>query len=805
MPKSAEIVVIGGGIVGCSIVYHLARRGKKDVLLIEKSGLTQGATWHAAGIIGQLRPSRNLTRMLQKSIAVYDTIEAETGMTIDWKKWGSLRIASSTARMEEYKRAATLAKSFGLDMHLLGPSETKQLFPIMSLEGVVGSAYVASDGQVDPASACQAIAAGARKRGVKIVQGVRVERFTLKGRRIAEVHTNEGRIEADMVVNAAGMWGREIAALARLRAPALALEHQYLVTDPVPDLPDKIPAVRDPDLISYWRFDKAGIVVGGWEPDTVPFGENGIPVEFAQQLLPENFDRFERIAKLAAQRTPILNSLGVRQLMNGPIPYSADGEFVMGKHDELDNFYVCCGFLYGIAGGPGAGEMMAEWILDGRPSLDLWPLDVRRFYPHHNTKAFMYPRAVELYGRHYTMKWPIEEHESVRGVRRSPLYAALKEQGAVFGSKAGWERANWFAPKGMEPQDTHAFDRRECNWFGPVGEEHRAARERVAIMDQSSFAKLEVWGPKAFRSLQHLACANLDKPAGAAVYTQLCNERGGIEADLTITRIGEDRFYIVTGTAFGPHDFGWIVGHLPNDGSVAWHEVTSAFATIHVCGPRSRELLRSAAEEDVTNEAFAYATCRMLTVGAAPQVRAIRLSYSGELGYELNVPAECALHVFELLWEKGRPLGLASLGYRAFDSLRMEKGYVAWAADITPDYSPHHAGLSSLVSKKKGDFLGRAALETIRIQGPDQKLCLFVLEDYASVYGGEAILRGGKVLGVTSSGNFGHTLGKPIVMGYVPAGEAGHSDYEIEAFGRAVPATRHDRAPYDPERKKLLA
>jgi 4-methylaminobutanoate oxidase (formaldehyde-forming) len=802
MQDHAEIVIIGGGIVGCSIAYHLTKRGKSDVLLLEKSGLSQGATWHAAGIVGQLRPSRNLTRMLQRSIALYEQVEKETGMTVDWRQVGSLRIASSKERIDEYKRAATIAKSFGLDLQILGPKETQALFPIMSLEGVEGAAYLASDGQVDPASVCQAIATGARKGGTKIEEGVHVTGFTVKNRRITEVETDKGTIKAEIVVNCAGMWGREIAALAGVRCPALALEHQYLVTDPVPDLPKDIPAVRDPDLISYWRFDPSGIMVGGWEPDTLPFGQDGIPPDFAQQLLPENFDRFEQIAERAAKRTPILNEVGVRQLINGPIPYSADGEFVMGRHQELDNFYVCTGFLYGIAGGPGAGEMMVEWILDGRPSLDLWPLDVRRFYPHHDTKAFMFPRAVELYGKHYTMKWPLEENESARGIRRSPLYWPLKEKGAVFGSKAGWERANWFAPEGVEPVDKPSFGR--ANWFEPVAEEHRAARERVAIIDLSSFAKMEVRGPKALESLQWLATANLDRPAGRSIYTQLCNEQGGIEADLTISRLDDDRFYIVTGSAFGPHDFGWINAHLPSDGSVTSHEVTSAYAVLHICGPRSRALLEKVAEANVSGNALPYAHCREIVLGAAPAL-AIRLSYSGELGYELHIPSEYAAHVYELLWEAGQELGLANIGYRAYDSLRMEKGYLAWAGDISPDYSPYHAGLGAFVSRKKGDFLGRAALEKIREEGPGELFCHFTLEEPANVFGGEAILRKGEVLGITTSGNFGHTVGKPIVMGYVPAEQASHTDYEVETFGEAVPATRHDEPIYDPKRERLIA
>ncbi len=796
LPTQAEIVIVGGGIVGCSIAYHLAHMGKTDVLVLEKSGLTHGATWHAAGVIGQLRPSRNVTRMLGHTVALYDSLEEETGQAIDWKRVGSLRIASSRDRMLEYKRAATTAKSFGLDMHLLGPSETQELFPIMSLDGVEGSAYIPSDGYVDPASATQALAIGARRRGVRIVEGVKVTGFGVTGQRVHDVRTAAGSVHADTVVNAAGMWSRELGRMVGVRVPTVALEHQYIVTEPIPDLPPGMPTVRDPDLLSYWKPDVGGMVVGGYEPDTVPFGSSGIPPGFAQQLLPENFDRFAQIAERAGRRTPIINEVGVRQLINGAIPYSADGEFVMGRAPELDNYFVASGFLYGIAGGPGAGRMMAEWIVEGRPSLDLWSLDIRRFSAHHHARHFLESRAVELYGKHYTMKWPIEEPESARGIRRSPLYWMLKERGAVFGSKAGWERANWFAPEGTTPRDEPSFGR--ANWFDIVGEEHRAARERVAVIDQSSFAKMEVWGPGALLGLQRLAVADLDRPVGHAVYTQLCNERGGIEADLTISRIAEDCFYVVTGTAFGQHDFGWVKSHLPDDGTVASMDVTSAYAVLHVCGPRSRALLQQIADSDLSPEVFPFSRCQDIVIGAA-HVRAIRLSYSGELGWELHVPTEYAAHVYELLRDAGREHGLADIGYRALDTLRMEKGYVAWAADISPDYSPLHAGLGRFVSRSKGDFIGREALERIEAEGPEETLCLFTLEQPADVFGGEAILRDGAVLGVTSSANFGHTVGKPIAMGYVPSAEARHREYEIEAFSRLVPAVRHDEPLYDPK------
>ncbi|WP_045835739.1 FAD-dependent oxidoreductase [Hyphomicrobium sp. 99] len=795
VPTSAEFVIIGGGIIGCSIAYHLAKAGKTDIVVLEQFQLTHGATWHAAGVVGQLRPSRNVTRMLQKSIELYDTLEADTGQAIDWKKVGSLRIASSKDRMKEYKRSATTAKSFGLEMHLLSPKEAQDLFPIMTLDGVEGATYIDSDGYVDPASLCQALAAGARKRGVKFVQNCQVTGFKSEGRRVVEVQTSQGNIRAETVVNASGMWGHELGKMMGTRVPAFAVEHQYLITDPIPDLPKGMPTVRDPDLLLYWKPEVRGIVVGGYEPNTVAFARDGIPAGWDQRLIQENYERFEQLAINAAKRTPVVGTVGVRAMINGAIPISADGDFVMGRVSELDNVFVSCGFIYGIAAAGGAGAAMAEWILEGRPTNNLWPLDVRRFNFHHNTKYFMYDRAIEIYAKHYAMKWPVEERDSVRNIRCSPLYFPLKERGAVFGSRAGWERPNWFAPPGVEAVDKPSFD--WPNWFEPVAEEHRHVRESVGLIDLSSFAKMEIFGPGALASLQRLAVADVDRPIGSLIYTQLCNERGGIEADVTFCRLEEDRFYVITGTAYGDHDFGWIRKHLPTDGSVRTLDVTSAYAVINICGPKARDVLAKVAEQNVGGDVFKYGEMKHLTVGAAP-VMALRVSFTGELGYELHIPTEYAVHVYRVLHEAGAEFGIKDFGYRALNSLRIEKGYQIWATDISPDYSPYAAGLDWVIGKNKKDFIGREALEKIAAEGPDRKLCVFKLSRKVPVYGGEAILRNGKVLGVTTSADFGHTVGAPIVYGYVAASEAVHEDYDIEVYSEIVPATRASEPLYDP-------
>jgi len=795
-------VIIGGGIIGCSIAYHLAEAGERDIVLLEKSALTHGATWHAAGLVGQLRSSRNTTRMLQHSVALYDRLEAVTGQAVDWKKLGSLRLACSPERMMEVKRLTTMARSFGLEMHVITAAEARDLFPLIDTKAVLGAAYIPSDGHVDPASLCQAIARAARQHGVTINQGEKVVDAVVRDGRVAEIVTGDASYRADNVVLAAGMWSRELGKKLGVNVPACAVEHQYIVTEPIPDMPPALPTLRDPDRLVYYKPEAGGrLVVGGYEDNTVPFGELGIPGEFDQQLLPENLERFEPLAVYAGQVTPVVNEVGVQQVINGPIPYSADGDFVMGRAPELDNLFVATGFLYGIAAGGGAGKLMAEWILEGRPSLDLWPLDVRRFSALHGTRTFMYPRAVEHYAHHYKMRYPGQESEVARGLRRSPLYEILKDRRAVYGSKNGWERPNWFAPEGVQAVDRPGFE--SSNWVSHVEAEHRAVRDNVALIDQTSFSKFELRGPGALDAVNNLAVSNMDKPVGSVIYTQLCNERGGIEADLTVTRLAADCFYIVTGSAFGVHDANWIESHLPADGTAFLIDVTSARAVVNLCGPESRKVLEAVAEEDVSNDAFPFATARRLTLGAAT-VTAIRIGYVGELGWELHIPTEFAGHVYELLWEAGRAHGVANVGYRAIESLRLEKGYVYWSADVTPDYTPIEAGLGGRVHlKSKNAFIGRNALEKQKREGPPRRLCRFVCDRRLAVFGGETLLHGREVVGPVSSAGYGATVGKTILYGYLPSSMAGEQDFEIEVFGERHPVRRTEPVLYDPSNERL--
>jgi 4-methylaminobutanoate oxidase (formaldehyde-forming) len=800
----ARIVIVGGGILGCSIAYHLTKQGERDVLLLEQHSLTDGATWHAAGLVGQLRSSRNVTRMLEESVTMYRGLEAETGQAVDWHEVGSLRLACSPEREMELRRLTTMAKSFGLPMEIVSPRRAVELFPLMSVEGVRAAAFLPTDGYIDPASVTQAIARGARMRGARIVEGAKVTSISVDGRRVTGVHLADGRqIECEMVVNAAGMWGMAVGAMAGVRVPAVAVEHQYMLSGPIegwtPVELGKMPTMRDPDNLVYYKPDGPGLLVGGYEPDTIAFGTDGIPEPFQRKLFEPNYERFAQLAERATVRTPVLETAGIRSLINGPIPYSADADFVMGRVPELDNYYVATGFLYGIAAGGGAGKMMAEWMLEGRPSLDLWPLDVRRFAFHHTTRAFLGERMVELYAHHYKLSAPGSEHISARGIRRSPLHDLLAERGAVFGSRGGWERANWFAPPGTEAIDTPSFGR--PNWFDSVGVAHRGIREGVGLIDQSSFAKFEITGSGALATVQRLSITEMDRAVGTISYTQLCNERGGIECDLTMVRTAADRWYVVTGSAFGAHDMGWIRANSPDDGSVKVRDVTSSRAVINVCGPLSRQLLERVCEESINNEVHPYGVARWLTLQSAP-VFALRVGYVGELGWELHVPTEYARHVYESLLDAGADLGVIDAGYRTIDTMRMEKGYVYWSTDVTPDTNPFEAGLGGRIRFDKGDFIGRDALLDAR-SNVKRRLAVFTLEEMAYPVGGEAIIYEGEVVGFTTSANFGHTIGKPIAYGYVPSALDTQADFIVEVYGEPIRATRHNGALYDSGNERL--
>ena len=805
MPDShAQILVIGGGAIGTSVAYHLARAGARDVVLVEKAQLTHGSTWHAAGLVGQLRSKRNLTRLMQNSVAVFDRLAAETGQEIDWRKVGSLRLASSEARWSEIKRTLTQARGFGFEAHALSAQEARGLFPDMSEKGVVGAAYIPSDGYVDPYALTQAYAKGARRNGAVIREGVRVTDLVVENGRVVQAVTDHGTIACETVVNCAGLWARRVGGMAGVALAAGVVEHQYLVSERTLDLPPGLTTLRDPDKNFYLKPDVNAYAIGGWEADTKACWQSAPPWDFARSLFDSNFDRFEQIAQGATERLPVLETTGVQTLINGPIPVSADGEPIMGPAPGLPNFFVACGFTAGIAASGGAGEALARWILDGDPGMDLWPFDLRRFGPYHATARALQERAVEAYGLYYQIHWPGHEMTSGRPARRSPFFDDLAARGAVYGAKFGWERPNWFAPPGTrthdEPVERPAFEGRP-SWFSAVGEEHRAVREGVALIDQTSFAKFELTGPGAFAAIDRLAANDVSRP-GRAVYTQLCNEAGGIEADLTVVRLAEDRFYIVTGSGFGVRDGGWIRDHLPTDGAARLREATGERAVLNLCGPKARQVLAAASDDDVSNQAFPYLAAREIEIAAAP-VLALRVGYVGELGWELHIPLDHARAVYRALRAAGEGHGLADVGYRAVEALRLEKGYLYWSADIGPDTNPYEAGLGFCVALDKGDFIGRSVLARVREAGAQRRLVSFTAPAEASLMGGEAILHRGRVVGTTTSGGTGYGLGRAIALGYLPRDLAQEDEFEIEAFLERWPAERGPRCLYDPKNRRL--
>jgi sarcosine dehydrogenase len=801
LPAQAEIVIVGGGVIGCAIAYHLAKRGRRDVLLLERRQLTHGSTWHAAGLVGQLRSSKNLTRLMQRSAALYRTLEAETGQATGWHGVGSLRLAASADRWDELRRAATTAKSFGFELHLVSPEETRRLYPILEFKDLHGAAWVPSDGFVDPASVTQALARGARNGGIAIREGVRVEGLRRAGRRITHVETDHGTIACATVVNATGMWGSEVGAMAGVPMPVCALEHQYAVTEKIPGLPADLPTLRDPDGRFYVKPEVGGLAIGGWEDSTPSFGRGGIARDFGPELLPGDFDRFAPIGEAALARLPVFGNTGIKSMINGPIPITADGEPIMGKAPGLENFFVACGFTSGIAAAGGAGEAMANWIVDGDPGFNLFAFDVLRFGEVHVAPEFLYARAVESYANYYSIAWPAHEPASARPARTSALYDVLAARGAVYGSKFGWERPNFFAHIAADRRELPSF--RRPSWFDAVGAEHRAVRERAALVDMSSFTKVEIRGRGTLSALQHIAANDLDRPIGTVVYTQLLNARGGIEADLTITRLEEDLFYLVTGSAFGPHDLAHVHARLPRDGSVAVEDVTSAYAVINLCGPESRAVLAAASDDDVGNASFGYMRARDLWIGSA-RVRALRVSYVGELGWELHMRVEDARQVYARLRAAGATCDIADVGYRAISSLRLEKQYLYWGADITPDETPLEAGLGFCVAWRKPAFIGRDALERQRQSGPQRRLAWFHASGEQPWLGGEAILRDGVVVGNARSAGYGYTIGRSLACGYLPIALFEQSpSFEIEALGGRSRVSRHDRPLYDPDGSRL--
>ena len=811
LPASAKVVIIGGGIVGCSIAYHLGRMGWSDVLLMERAKLSSGSTWHAAGLVGQLRANANVTQLLGYSVALYDRLEAETGLATGWKRNGGLRLACSDERWTEVKRQATTAHSFGLEMHLLTPQEARDLWPLMTIDDVVGAAFLPTDGQASPSDIVQALARGARSAGVTIREETPVTGIRTADGAVIGVDSAAGFVACEKLVIAAGQWSRAVGQMAGVNVPIVSVQHQYLITEPIPGVSSSLPTLRDPDRLTYYKEEVGGLAMGGYEPNPLPWAENGIPDGFHYTLLDSDWDHFAPVMELALPRVPSLEKAGIKQLINGPESFTPDGNFILGEAPEVRNLFVAAGFnAFGIASGGGAGMALAEWVVKGEPPYDLWPVDIRRFGRNHFDVGWVRTRTLEAYSKHYTMAWPFEEFFSGRPLRRSPLYDRLKAQGAVFGEKLGWERPNWFADAaaGEAAEDVYSYGRQ--NWFQAVGREHRAVRERVGVFDQTSFAKFRMIGRDAQAALSWICANDVKKPAGALTYTQMLNARGGIECDLTVARLAEDKFHIVTGTGFATHDLHWIGRNIPEGLDAHLVDVTSESAVLSLMGPRARDVLAALTPDDVSNAGFRFGTCRRIALAGAP-VLALRVTYVGELGWELHIPVEFTASVYQQLMEAGRAHGVVNAGYRAIESLRLEKAYRAWGADIGPDHSPFMAGLGWAVKLRKDiPFLGREALEAERKKPLPRLLAGFAVDDPDIVLlGRETIYRNGRRAGWLSSAGWGYTVRKNIGLGYVrdPEGaDAGYvmsGDYELEVAGERVAAKPFLKPLYDPEMTRI--
>jgi glycine cleavage system T protein len=791
-PKQAQVVIIGGGVGGCSIAYHLTLMGLQDVVLLERGELTCGSTWHSAGLVGQLRSDVNLTRMMQYSTDLYRRLGKETGQDTGWREVGGIRLASSPERLEELKRLVGLSRSFGMPLELISPNEAQEHFPLLRLDGVLGAVYTPSDGVVDPSMLTRSLAIGAKSHGANILQETEVVGIQLKDNSVESVITNQGAIKTEIVVNAAGMWSGEIAKMVAVNLPIIPMAHVYLITKPIDGVQPHLPTLRDPDYLVYFREEVGGLTVGGYERNPAPWGLDGFPKDFRYQLLPFDWDRMGPLMENAIKRVPAVEEAEIRHLYNGPEGFTPDGEFLLGP-TEVKGFWVAAAFCaHGLAGAGGIGKVMAEWIIDGAPEWDIWRLDLRRFGPNYASRHYQVERTVETYAKYYDIHYPHEERESARPLRLSPAYHRLKALGAHFGEKSGWERPNWFIPH--EELANHGYEPAgwsRHHWSPAIGHEHLGTRERAGLFDETSFNKLEVRGPGALGFLQRLCANDIDRPVGSVIYTSMLNQRGGVECDFTVTSIAENRFLIITGTALGRHDLSWMKIHLSEGDSVQIDDVTSSLACIGLWGPRARLILEQVTKEDVSNSAFPYMTAKHIMVGNVP-VHALRVTYVGELGWEFYAPMEYGQVLWDTLWEAGEPEGILPVGYRAIDTLRLEKGYRYWGADIGPDYTPLEAGLDFAVAFDKGDFIGREALLNQREEGIEQKLCCIVLSKPSIVVtGNEPIFERGQErgLGWVTSGGYGYTLKKSIAYGYLPLSHAlVGTSVEIEILGERIEA-----------------
>ena len=809
MRSEAAVVVVGGGIIGCSVAYHLAAAGCRDVVLLEKGELTSGTTFHSVGLVSQFRTSPADMRLMNYSIRLYRELAAEVGEAAGWRPVGSLRLASSAPMLQGLRRSVSRARALGLDVGIITPAEALRICPVMSGAGLHGAVYVPDDGYLEPNGITREMARRAAARGAEVITGTRVTGVRLGPRgRVQGVETTAGAIRAECVVNAAGQWAPRVAAMAGVDLPIVPLMHQYLITRPVPgqELPRQTPVVRDPENLVYVREEVGGYLIGGFEPNPKTWRLDDVPWEFTQQLLPAEWELFEPLLAGAIRRFPAVEKAEILQLVNGPDGFTPDGHYALGPVPGRPGFWVAAGMsINGIAGAGGVGRVMAEWILEGEPSIDVWELNVRRFGAHLGDRRYAAEKAREVYRYYYAPQFPCDENEWGRPLRTSPLLERLLAQGAVFGERGGWERAHYFVP-GRSGRRQGADERtwERPSYWEHVAREHRTVRERVGVLDMTSFGKVDVTGPGALLFLQRLCCNDVDRPAGSLVYTQCLNPRGGIECDVTVTRLGESAFRVTTGTGSTAGDLGWLRLHQPDDGSVELTDVTERHAVVSLWGPDSRRTLARVSRDDLSTPVFPYLVSRVIDVGGV-EVRANRVSFAGELGYELVAPPDGVGRVWDAVLDAGREFGIEPVGYYALNTLRLEKCFYYWGDDVCPSDTPLEANLGFCVRFDKGDFIGRDALLRQRANGLERKLVPLVLDGTACVlWGGEAVVSAERVVGRVRSGGYGHTIGYNVALAYLPVEltQPGTA-VAVESFGRLVPAEVRKAPLWDPRGERV--
>ncbi|MEM7216523.1 MAG: FAD-dependent oxidoreductase [Pseudomonadota bacterium] len=811
VPSKASAVIIGGGVAGCSVAYHLAKLGWKDVVLLERKQLTCGTTWHAAGLIAQLRATANMTKLAKYSQELYGKLEEETGVATGFRRVGSITAALTDERKEEIYRQASMARAFGVEVEEISPAEVKERYPHLNVEDVTGAVYLPLDGQGDPANIAHAMAKGAKQNGAQVIEGVKVTDIHKNDGRVTGVDwkrdgaDDQGTIEADYVVNCAGMWGHQIGRMAGVTVPLHACEHFYIVTEAIAGL-TQLPVLRVPDECAYYKEDAGKMLLGAFEPNAKPWGMDGIREDFCFDQLPEDFDHFEPILEKAVNRMPMLGEAGIHTFFNGPESFTPDDAYHLGEAPNLRNFFVCAGFnSVGIQSSGGAGMALAQWMHDGERPFDLGDVDIARMQPFQGNKTYLFERSKETLGLLYADHYPYRQKDTARGVRRSPFHNHLLDHGAVMGEIAGWERANWIANEGQEKEYRYSWKRQ--NWFENSAAEHRAVRENVGMYDMSSFGKIRVEGPDAEKFMNYVGGGNYDVPAGKIVYTQFLNQRGGIESDVTVTRLSETCYLVVTPAATRQADQAWMMRHADNF-NVVITDVTAGEGVLAIMGPRSRELLQKVSPNDFSNETNPFGTAQEIEIGMG-LARAHRVTYVGELGWEIYVSSDMAGHVFETLYEAGQDVDLKLCGMHMMDSCRIEKAFRHFGHDITCEDHVLEAGLGFAVKTDKPDFIGRDAVLRKKEEGLKARLVQFRLTDpEPMLYHNEALIRDGEVVGYISSGNYGHTLGSAVGMGYVPcegetAAQVLDSSYEIEVAGARVKAEASLRPMYDPKSERV--